>query len=304
MQQDRTADFDLLERQVVALLEDERSFLANAANFAAFVYTSLPLVNWSGFYFPQADALVLGPFGGKPACTRLPSGRGVCGKAFSSAQTVIVDDVTLFEDHIVCDSASRSEMVVPLLKEGSVYGVFDIDSPVTSRFGECEQRGVERLVRRFMDFTPIPEQFKNDRAGGARIAERIDVQTCREQHVSLQYIGEEIAHAKAPNRALELLSRFRSVLLAHLRLEDAWLYPKLAVSSNPVVREKSVRYRREMGDLRSQFDSLWNRWSQEGAIAADFTGWQSEWRALARDLGKRVRAEDDDLYGAVETDLH
>jgi L-methionine (R)-S-oxide reductase len=158
--QEVSADFDLLERQVVALLEDERSFLANTANFAAFVYGSLPHVNWAGFYFPDARGLVLGPFGGKPACTLLPAGRGVCGRAFTEGRTVIIDDVNQFEDHIVCDSASQSEMVVPLLKDGAIYGVFDIDAPVRSRFGECEMRGVERLVRRYLDFTPMPAEFR------------------------------------------------------------------------------------------------------------------------------------------------
>jgi L-methionine (R)-S-oxide reductase len=165
VQQDTAVDFALLERQVVSLFEEERNFLANSANFAAFVYTSLPLVNWAGFYFPEGEDLVLGPFGGKPACTRLPGGRGVCGKAFSSRQTVVVDDVQRFADHIVCDSASRSEMVVPLLKKGAAYGVFDIDSPVLERFTERERDGMERLVARFVERTRLPERYRRQKNG-------------------------------------------------------------------------------------------------------------------------------------------
>lgn len=153
-------DYDLLANQVRSLLEDERDFVANAANFAAFAFHELPAVNWAGFYFPSDDALVLGPFGGKPACTRLPSGRGVCGRAFGTRESVIVDDVTAFADHIVCDSASRSELVVPLMKDGAIYGVFDIDSPLLARFADEDRRGVERLVRAFLEFTPLPERYR------------------------------------------------------------------------------------------------------------------------------------------------
>ena len=153
-------DYGLLEAQVRSLLADERDFIANAANFAAFVYTELPRVNWAGFYFPGADGLVLGPFGGKPACTRLPGGHGVCGRSFSNRESVIVDDVSAFADHIVCDSASKSELVVPLLHGGAVYGVFDIDSPELNRFLEGDARGVESLVRAFVDCTPLPEQYR------------------------------------------------------------------------------------------------------------------------------------------------
>jgi GAF domain-containing protein len=154
-----STDYGLLEQQAASLLEDERDFIANAANFAAFVYGSLPLINWAGFYFPDERGLVLGPFGGKPACTRLPAGRGVCGRSFETAETVIVDDVNAFTDHIVCDSASQSEIVIPLRKGDTIYGVFDIDSPLTARFSEADAAGLERLVARFMEFTPIPERY-------------------------------------------------------------------------------------------------------------------------------------------------
>lgn len=154
-------DYDLLERQAASLLEDESDFLANAANFAALLFNELPGVNWAGFYFPSKDgSLVLGPFGGKPACTRLPAGRGVCGKAFTAGETEIVDDVHAFADHIVCDSASRSEIVVPLRKGKALYGVFDIDSPQVARFTDADRVGIERLVATFLEFTPIPQRYE------------------------------------------------------------------------------------------------------------------------------------------------
>ena len=148
-------DYDLLERQVRALLEDERDFIANAANFAAFTYTELPGINWAGFYLPASDGLVLGPFGGKPACTRLPKGQGVCNRAFSEMRTVVVDDVSAIADHIYCDSASRSEMVVPLIVNGAARGVFDLDSPELARFRPEDQAGIERLVACFLEVTSI-----------------------------------------------------------------------------------------------------------------------------------------------------
>lgn len=154
-------DYELLEKQVRALLEGEKNFLANAANFASFVYHELPEVNWAGFYFPNEGDLVLGPFGGKPACTRLAAGRGVCGRSFAMRSSVVVDDVDAFPDHIVCDTASRSELVVPLMNDEEIYGVFDIDSPVRARFSGADRAGVERLVRAFLDLTAIP------RGGGA-----------------------------------------------------------------------------------------------------------------------------------------
>ncbi len=153
-------DYHLLEKQVRGLLSGERDFIANAANFAAFVFNELPGVNWAGFYFPIEGGLVLGPFGGKPACTRLPQGRGVCGRSFSTRASLIVDDVHAFADHIVCDTASRSELVVPLLCEGAIYGVFDIDSPQLARFGDDDRAGIERLVAAFTALTPLPSHYR------------------------------------------------------------------------------------------------------------------------------------------------
>ncbi|MBV8374247.1 MAG: GAF domain-containing protein [Candidatus Eremiobacteraeota bacterium] len=146
-----------LENQIRELLAGESDFVANAANFAAFLYHELPDVNWAGFYFVgHGGDLVLGPFAGKPACTRLPPGRGVCGRAVTSAETVVVDDVATFRDHIACDSASRSEIVVPLRSGDAVVGVFDVDSPRPARFSPADRDGIERLVRIFSETTPLP----------------------------------------------------------------------------------------------------------------------------------------------------
>ena len=142
--------YDLLESQVRELLAGETDFIANAANFAAFLDGELPDVNWAGFYLlAPSGELVLGPFAGKPACTRLPRGRGVCGTAVARRETVVVADVTAFADHITCDTASRSELVVPLLADGEPFGVFDVDSPSVARFSEADRDGIEALVRAF-----------------------------------------------------------------------------------------------------------------------------------------------------------
>jgi len=152
-----SVSYDLLERQVRALLGDEPDFIANAANFSAFLYHELPEVNWAGFYFlDPSGELVLGPFAGKPACTRLPAGRGVCGAAVQRAATVVVDDVASFGDHIACDAASRSEIVVPLLRDGRPYGVFDVDSPQAARFSDDDRRGIETLVAAFTESAHAP----------------------------------------------------------------------------------------------------------------------------------------------------
>jgi GAF domain-containing protein len=299
----QTADYNLLELQVCSLLEDERDFLANAANFAALVYNELPVINWAGFYFPGDDGLVLGPFGGKPACTRLPNGRGVCGAAFMNAKSVIVEDVNAFADHIVCDSASRSELVVPILQGGAIYGVFDIDSPVIGRFDERDRDGVERLVARFVERTPLPERFRRPRADRNRVNQRIDVQTCRDHHSVLHYLQLELAKPECtPAAAAQFFKRFRTVLLAHLKLEDDWLYPRLAESDDVIVRDKAQRYRNEMGDLRADFGALWSTWNEE-AMGRDFEGWKRAWGAFAGRLTARMDREDHDLYVAAEADL-
>lgn len=149
--------YELLEQQVRALLAGERDFIANAANFAAFIYYELPDVNWSGFYLATpSEELVLGPFCGRPACARLPAGRGVCGAAALRRATLVVDDVGTFADHIVCDAASRSEIVVPFFVGGEFAGVFDCDSPTLARFTDADRIGIERLVRAFSESVSPP----------------------------------------------------------------------------------------------------------------------------------------------------
>jgi GAF domain-containing protein len=151
-------DYTLLEQQVRALFGEERDFIANAANFAALLYHELPDVNWCGFYLARsADAdLMLGPFCGRPACVRLPAGRGVCGAAVARRSTVVVDDVDAFADHIACDMASRSEIVVPLTIDGAFAGVFDCDSPNAARFSDDDRAGIERLVGAFSESVSLP----------------------------------------------------------------------------------------------------------------------------------------------------
>lgn len=145
--------YELLAAQLEALLADERDFVANAAQFAAFLFHELDDLNWAGFYLNKGEQLVLGPFQGKVACVRIPFGRGVCGAAASSRQSQRVDDVHAFPGHIACDSASNSELVVPLVKDGRLIGVLDLDSPSAARFSPDDQAGVERLVAIFLRLT-------------------------------------------------------------------------------------------------------------------------------------------------------
>jgi GAF domain-containing protein len=140
-----------LAEQLGALLAGERDRIANTANMAALIYHRLPDVNWAGFYFRRGGELVLGPFQGKPACVRIPLGKGVCGTAASRGATVLVPDVHDFPGHIACDPASRSELVVPLIERGEVLGVLDLDSPLLARFDEVDQAGCERLAALFVD---------------------------------------------------------------------------------------------------------------------------------------------------------
>lgn len=141
-----------LADQVRAMLHGERDRIANAANLSALVYHALPALNWVGFYFFDGRELVVGPFQGLPACVRIPLDKGVCGAAASTRQTQRVDDVDAFPGHIACDSASRSEVVVPLVAgDGSLIGVFDVDSPEPARFDADDQRGMEAIARIFVD---------------------------------------------------------------------------------------------------------------------------------------------------------
>lgn len=133
------------------LLAGERTLVANAANTSALIFDALPQLNWAGFYFLQGAELVVGPFQGKPACVRIALGRGVCGTAAQQRQTVRVTDVHAFPGHIACDSASNSEIVVPLLRGSELLGVLDLDSPQRARFDAEDQRGLERLAQIFVN---------------------------------------------------------------------------------------------------------------------------------------------------------
>lgn len=144
-----TPDYPLLAKSLAALLEGERDFVANAANFSAFVFNGLPKLNWAGFYMLRGEELVLGPFQGKPACVRLKKPRGVCWASALKGETVVVDDVHCFDGHIACDSNSVSELVLPVKRNGEVVAVFDVDSPVSSRFGKEDRAGFEKLVSVF-----------------------------------------------------------------------------------------------------------------------------------------------------------
>lgn len=143
--------YALLAAQLEALLAGERDFIANAAQFCAFLFHELEGLNWAGFYLNRDEQLVLGPFQGKVACVRIPFGRGVCGAAASSRQTQRVADVHAFPGHIACDSASNSELVVPLVKDGRLIGVLDLDSPYLARFSAEDQAGIEQLAQLFLD---------------------------------------------------------------------------------------------------------------------------------------------------------
>lgn len=137
--------------QARALVHGETDRIANAANLSALVYHALPDLNWVGFYFHDGKELVVGPFQGLPACVRIPLSKGVCGAAASTRQTQRVADVNDFPGHIACDSASRSELVVPLLHGDTLVGVFDIDSPVSSRFDADDQLGLEAIAQVFVE---------------------------------------------------------------------------------------------------------------------------------------------------------
>lgn len=136
--------------QLQELLGNEKNFVASAANTAALLFESLPGINWAGFYIAEQDQLVLGPFQGKPACVRIPFGKGVCGTAAAERKTIVVPDVSKFPGHIACDPASRSEIAVPLLNWGKLLGVLDIDSPDLNRFEDEDRDGIESIASVFL----------------------------------------------------------------------------------------------------------------------------------------------------------
>ena len=140
-------DYLELERRLTALIHGVPPFIANLSNASALLFDTLEDINWAGFYLMEQGRLVLGPFQGKPACIEIPLNKGVCGAAASSGETVLVENVHEFPGHIACDSASNSEIVIPIRKKGAVVGVLDIDSPTVGRFTETDKEGLERFVK-------------------------------------------------------------------------------------------------------------------------------------------------------------
>lgn len=150
-----TQNHTLLLRQLESILSVETDPVANMANMAAILFHALPGLNWAGFYVLRGTELVLGPFQGKPACVRIPLGKGVCGTAAQTGHTQRVADVHQFKGHIACDSASNSEIVIPIFKENRVWGVLDIDSPLPARFSETDQLYLEKAVTLFEQHTTL-----------------------------------------------------------------------------------------------------------------------------------------------------
>jgi len=150
MNQTKTELYHDLAAQLTALLGGERDRIANAANMSAFLFMSVPNLNWAGFYFMADGELVVGPFQGKPACVRITVGAGVCGTAVAQRRAIRVEDVHAFPGHIACDAGSRSELVVPLFKDDAIIGVLDLDSPSLSRFDADDQAGIEALAAIFI----------------------------------------------------------------------------------------------------------------------------------------------------------
>lgn len=144
-----------LAAKLSSLLEGERDFIANAANFCSLLYHSLPDVNWAGLYLHKDKQLVLGPFQGKPACIRIAIGKGVCGTAAEQRQTILVDNVHEFPGHIACDSASNSEIVVPLVDHEQLIGVLDLDSPLFGRFDDEDAKGLNELAEILVEHSDV-----------------------------------------------------------------------------------------------------------------------------------------------------
>lgn len=146
------ADLALAAR---GLFKDERDAIANAANLSSLIFNGLDDLNWSGFYFLKNGALVLGPFQGNPACVRIEMGKGVCGTAAARRETLVVEDVNEFPGHIACDVASRSEIVVPLIRNGAIIGVLDIDAPIQARFDADDRKGIEALAQLWLEASDL-----------------------------------------------------------------------------------------------------------------------------------------------------
>ena len=145
------ADYQLLTKQAIALIEDEKDLIANLSNISALLNMNLSNINWVGFYLLKHNQLVLGPFQGNVACVRIDLDKGVCGKAFSTNTTQRIDDVHEFPGHIACDAASQSEIVVPINYNGKTVAVLDIDSPITERFNEVDEAGLNHFIEQLQD---------------------------------------------------------------------------------------------------------------------------------------------------------
>lgn len=143
---DKKIFYNELKLYFTGLISEEPDWLANLANAAALLYQHLPDINWAGFYLYKSGELVLGPFQGKPACVRIPLGKGVCGTAAETKKIQLIQDVELFPGHIACDEASQSEIVIPILKASRLIGVLDIDSPIKGRFDNLDADGLSAFV--------------------------------------------------------------------------------------------------------------------------------------------------------------
>lgn len=151
-QEKKAKNYVLVNKQLVALIEDEPNQIANLSNASALLNQFLDQINWVGFYLVEGKELILGPFQGLPACVRIPFGKGVCGTSAAERKTLRIADVHQFPGHIACDAASESEIVIPLIKDGTIIGVLDIDSPVKNRFDEEDQHGLEEFVHTLCEF--------------------------------------------------------------------------------------------------------------------------------------------------------
>ena len=154
--ENKTEFYEELTSRLRAMLTGERDWLANLANTSALIFHSLPELNWAGFYLWRGGELVVGPFQGQPACVRIAAGRGVCGAAVAQRRSLVVADVQAFPGHIACDAASRSELVVPMLRGETILGVLDLDSPRPGRFDEEDRAGCETLMAALLEATDFP----------------------------------------------------------------------------------------------------------------------------------------------------
>ena len=291
-------DYDLLVLQADALLSGETDLLANAANFAAFIFEALPQANWAGFYFSADDGLVLGPFCGKPACTRLAHGRGVCGEATRQMRTILVDDVNAFADHIACDSNSRSEVVVPIIFDKIVAGVFDVDSPELAGFTPTDQAGIERLVTTFLRRTAFPARL---RRGRTTLCDELARAICeyRLEHADIlvRFDGIDIA-TLSPEQAFTYIEEIAPITLAHMRHEATWLFPRL-MQGGDMLKKRSEHIAREANDAAAHLEEFLETWMSPQIISDDITRFRSEFRSVERTIRGRIAAEEEDLFTAA-----